>query len=84
MDCRESLQPRLGAGGEGVPVDVLNREERVERLRGGIVRPDGPHQLHHAPTATKVLERLGRTFAAADPVEDDDVDLVRMSARGNL
>ncbi|MFB7225009.1 hypothetical protein [Streptomyces sp. NPDC056227] len=63
-------------------MDELDREERVERLRGSVVRPDAPHQLHHAPAAAKVLELLGRTFAAADFVEDDDVDLIRML--GNL
>jgi hypothetical protein len=36
--CR-GLQPRLGAGGEGVPVGVLDLEDRVERLlRGGVVQ----------------------------------------------
>ena len=59
-------------------------QERVERIRGDVVRPDAPHQLHRAQAAAKVLELLGRNFATADFVEDDDIDLVRMLARGSL
>lgn len=58
MDCTKSLQPRLGAGGEGVPVDVLDLEDRVDRLRGGVVQGS---PTRRAPSAAP--RPSGRTAA---------------------